>query len=141
MSEAEAVVESSDESSEDEAIESESEIEESKSDEEETKEETQSEEVADEAETETSGEESPAVEEPAGASSSTHGFIAAGGSNSPSGPQNVVDKFAFASSGNAVDHGDITVARYYAVGAFSATYGYVCGGEIVGAVDQDVIDK
>ena len=85
------------------------------------------------------GDTTRTVEEPAGASSTTHGFIAGGGSSGGS-VQNVVDKFAFASSGNARDHGDITVARFYAVGAFSETHGYVAGGEN-SSTDQDVIDK
>ena len=85
------------------------------------------------------GDTTRTVEEPAGASSTTHGFIAGGGSSGGS-VQNVVDKFAFASSGNATDHGDITVARFYAVGAFSETHGYVAGGEN-SSTDQDVIDK
>ena len=90
------------------------------------------------------GDTTRTVEEPAGASSSTHGFIAGGGTTGGT-VQNVVDKFAFASSGNASDHGDITVGRFYAVGAFSATYGYVCGGAGTNpdpaTAEQDVIDK
>ena len=79
------------------------------------------------------------IEEPAGASSSTHGFVAGGGTLGGTG-QDVVDKFAFASSGNATDHGDITEARFYLVGAFSETHGYTAGGEI-SSTEQDIIDK
>ena len=56
-----------------------------------------------------------------------------------SGGSNVIDKFSFASDGNAADVGDITVGRYGASGSSSATHGYSCGG--VGGGYRDIIDK
>ena len=54
----------------------------------------------------------------AGSSHTTHGYSSGGQKNS--GPanaaNNVIDKFAFASSGNAVDHGDLVQQSYYASG-------------------------
>ena len=56
-----------------------------------------------------------------------------------SGYSNVIDKFAFASDGNASDVGDLTVARYGSSGQSSSDYGYTSGGST--GSNSNVIDK
>ena len=61
---------------------------------------------------------------PAGASSTTHGYCAAG----YGGGNNVIDRFSFAAGSNAVDVGDTFAGSYIVGGTYSATYGYIhCG--------------
>ena len=61
---------------------------------------------------------------PAGASSTTHGYCAAG----YGGGNNVIDRFSFAAGSNAVDVGDTFAGSYIVGGTYSATYGYLhCG--------------
>ncbi len=52
---------------------------------------------------------------------------------------NTIDKFSFSSNGNAIDHSDITGARWYCSNSSSETHGYTTGG-YNGAV-VNVIDK
>ena len=63
------------------------------------------------------------------ASSTTHGYIAGGyiGGGAP-GNQNVINRFAFASDGNATDWGDMTQGKRHLAGSSSTTHGYVAGG-------------
>jgi len=48
------------------------------------------------------------------------------GNNAPS--NNVIDKFSFASDGNATDVGDMAYLKYLQTGQSSATHGYISGG-------------
>ena len=61
--------------------------------------------------------------------SSTHGYRQ-GATNPSLTPirSNIIDKFAFASTGNATDVGDLTVGRSGAVGSQNETHGYTAGG-------------
>ena len=52
---------------------------------------------------------------PAGQSSETHGY-SSGGNLFVQSLQNIVDRFSFASDGNATDVGDLTMARAFAAG-------------------------
>jgi len=67
-----------------------------------------------------------------GGISETSGYTSGGYAPAQS---NVIDKFPFASSANATDVGDLTVARYGAVGQSSSVSGYSSGGF------TNVIDK
>ena len=60
-----------------------------------------------------------------GQSSTTHGYNAGG---TAGGYQNIIDKFAFASDGDASDVGDTTGSKNTVTGQSSETYGYVSGG-------------
>ena len=53
---------------------------------------------------------------------------------------NVIDSFSFASDGNAIDHGDLTVARSNEAGQSSTTHGFTSGGH-TGSAYSNVIDK
>jgi len=72
--------------------------------------------------------------------SSTHGYRQ-GATNPSLTPirENTIDKFAFASTGNATDVGDLTVGRSGAVGSQNTTHGYTAGGFAGSRVDT--IDK
>jgi hypothetical protein len=79
----------------------------------------------------------------AGQSSATHGYTS-GGATGPGDPNrnNTIDKFPFASNGNATDVGDLSVTRNANAGQSSTTHGYTAGGyqpAPVGA--SNVIDK
>ena len=67
----------------------------------------------------------------AGSSSFTHGY-ASGGDIQPTMSTNsginVIEKFAFASSGNGSDVGDLTTVKTSVSGVMSITHGYVRGG-------------
>jgi len=79
---------------------------------------------------------------PGGCQTGSEGY-ACGGSyydGSTSVVQSEIAKFAFASSSNAADNGDLTVARSYGCGTSSTEYGYVAGG-YNGSTYGDVIDK
>ena len=77
---------------------------------------------------------------PAGQSSNASGY-SSGGQNPAQSPNtlNAIDKFPFASDGNATDVGDLTVARYSQAGQSSSASGYTSGG--YGPAQSDVIDK
>ena len=51
---------------------------------------------------------------------------------------NIIQKFAFASDGNATDVGDLTVARYSSAGQSSTASGYSSGGR---NPTSNIIDK
>jgi len=81
---------------------------------------------------------------PAGQSSSDNGYTSGGFSNPPLLYYNTIDKFPFASDGNATDVGDITVARMQPAGQSSTSNGYSSGGLNPGAPTpgvQNIIDK
>lgn len=65
----------------------------------------------------------------AGASSTDHGYQA-GGFHwiPPSGRYNIIDKYAFASDGNASDVGDLTGTDHNNSGGSSSTHGFRLGG-------------
>ena len=58
------------------------------------------------------------------------GFHSGGYSTAAPDYKNVIDKFSLTSSGNATDHGDLTVPRLMAGGSSSATHGYIGGGVV-----------
>ena len=51
----------------------------------------------------------------------------------------MIEKFAFASDGNATDVADLTGGRDYVTGQSSTTHGYTCGGT-TGSL-SNIIDK
>jgi len=66
-----------------------------------------------------------------GNSSSVNGYTPGGNKPSPTSPDltlNTIDKFPFASDGNATDVGDLTVGRANTTGQSSTESGYVSGG-------------
>ena len=74
----------------------------------------------------------------AGQSSSTHGYTSGGLASLPTAAySNIIDKFPFASDGDATDVGDLTVARWQLAGQSSTTHGYSAGG----LPSNTVIDK
>jgi hypothetical protein len=79
----------------------------------------------------------------AGQSSTVSGYISGGYRNAvpapSSAPQNIIDKFPFASDANATDVGDLTVSRRLAAGQSSDVSGYTSGG--LGSTNSNVIDK
>ena len=52
----------------------------------------------------------------AGQSSTESGYTSGGQSPVPSGAQNTIDKFPFASDANATDVGDMTLGRFWLTG-------------------------
>ena len=84
-----------------------------------------------------------------GQSSKEFGYSSGGNSNpSPSVPRNNIDKFPFASDGNATDVGDLSASRSGPAGQSSLTHGYTSGGfdsrlELVPApaIRYNTIDK
>jgi len=79
----------------------------------------------------------------AGQSSIAQGFgYHSGGRTPPGASQNVIQKFPFASDGNATDVGDLTAARHIMTGQSSPDNGYVSAGiEGTPSTRSDVIDK
>jgi len=77
---------------------------------------------------------------PSACSSSTRGIFSGG--NTPAvpapGASNVIDYVTIASTGNAVDFGDLTVSRWYNASTSSPTRGVIAGGATPGA--SNVID-
>ena len=65
-----------------------------------------------------------------GQMSATYGYRAGGDTNGGATMQNVIDKFAFSSTANSTDVGDLVVATFDTSGANSETYGYKLGGGI-----------
>jgi hypothetical protein len=64
--------------------------------------------------------------------------VTGGGAQSGDVASNVIDYITIATTGNATDFGDLTVARYFLGGASNATRGVFAGGS-TGSV-QNVID-
>ena len=73
------------------------------------------------------------------AASTTHGYFTGGQIVPPAAYTNVIEKFPFASDGNASDVGDLTVARAHHTKSSSDTSGYSAGG--MTPPYSDVIDK
>jgi hypothetical protein len=69
---------------------------------------------------------------------SNYGYTSGGNAPQLSEPNNVIDKFPFASDANATDVGDLTLARADLAGQSSATHGYASGGSYPA---KSVIDK
>ena len=85
---------------------------------------------------------------PAGQSSNTHGYTSGGLRGSPpfSPPYNssVIDKFSFATDGNATNVGNLTKNTYYCTGVSSAYHGYTAGGRSTpppSPFTNDIIEK
>jgi hypothetical protein len=80
-----------------------------------------------------------------GQSSTVSGYTSGGSSPTiPGFATNVIDKFPFASDGNATDVGDLSVARYGSAGSQSSTAsGYTSGGTdpTISPTRSNVIDK
>ena len=74
-----------------------------------------------------------------GNSSLTHGYVAGSHQGGASGYTNVIDKFTFASDGNATDVGDLTQSKLGMAGAGSLTFGYWAGGST--GSPSNVIEK
>jgi len=72
--------------------------------------------------TETSGYNS------GGQQSETYGYRSGGRVASPNVSSNVIDKWSFATDGNATDVGDLTVGRRVKSDSSSTTYGYTAAG-------------
>lgn len=66
--------------------------------------------------------------------------MVAGYTSGGSPTSNVIDTFPFSNNANAVDVGDLTVARDYLAGTSSNTHGYSAGGYLVPTI-QNVIDR
>ena len=80
------------------------------------------------------------------ASSETHGYSMGGNMGPPSAPAststNIIDRYAFASDGNATDVANLTQARFRPSSSSSKTYGYMAGGVLdSGAPKYNIIDK
>jgi hypothetical protein len=77
----------------------------------------------------------------AGQSSSVSGYTACGKNPSlpPTSGLNTIDKFPFASDGNATDVGDLSLGRYYAAGQSSTVSGYTSSGYT--GLPTNTIDK
>ena len=67
------------------------------------------------------------------------GLFGGGYVTSP-GVVNVIDYVEIATTGNAIDFGDLTVARYAIGGCSSQTRGLFGGGDLTGPSNQNVID-
>ena len=65
-----------------------------------------------------------------GSSSSTHGYRHGGGEGGNSTETNVIDRWSFATDGNATDVGDLTSNKGNCGGASSTTHGYSLGGDV-----------
>ena len=72
----------------------------------------------------------------AGSSSSTHGYRHGGGEGGASTETNVIDRFAFASDGDATDVGNLTTNRGNVGGSSSTTHGYCLGGTALNDIDK-----
>ena len=84
----------------------------------------------------------------AASSSPTAGYASGGMFHGPQplyGDTDMVQKFAFSSSGTASDVANLTQSRTMVVGTNSLTYGYACGGTLLANHNEDspfyVIDK
>ena len=80
---------------------------------------------------------------PAGQSSADNGYCSGGIDQiaAPAVEVNIIDKFPFASDGNATDVGDLTVARKEVAGQSSITNGYSSGGHSASGGGLNTIDK
>lgn len=74
----------------------------------------------------------------AGASSSTHAYIA-GGRTPPPGHTDTIEKVPFASDGNATDVGNLANPVYDTTGNSSSTHGYVNGGAAIPGEQVNII--
>ena len=75
---------------------------------------------------------------------SNYGYNAGGAQQNPEHGNcvNTIDRFAFASTANAVDVGDLTVAQFNTVGNSSASYSFSSGGYSTGGYNyQNKIEK
>ena len=72
-------------------------------------------------------------------SSVDYGWCSGGRSGAGSTTSNTIQKFPFASSANATDIANLTLARHYGVGTGSHTYGYTTAGK--DSTNFNVIDK
>ena len=70
----------------------------------------------------------------------SYGYTSGGWPNPPA--TDVIDKFSFTTDGNAVDVGNLTLARTDGCGLTSVSYGWTCGGRGTGWPTQNnIIDK
>ena len=77
----------------------------------------------------------------AGATDGLYGYMMGGRNASDSGDYNTIDRWAYASGGDSVDVGNITVTRATQAGASSLTYGYMVGGYRSYIGGGNIIDK
>ena len=74
--------------------------------------------------------------------STTHGYCAGGyESGAPNSQWDIIDKWAFASDGNATDVGNLTAGNEGLGGCSSQTYGYTSGGRVGGPPAVTTIQK
>lgn len=85
------------------------------------------------------GDLTATVKGAAGASSTTHGYVAGGYSWDIGARTNAIEKFSFSVDGNATDVGDLTQARRDGGGVMSQTHGYAVTGNA--PPNSNVIDK
>jgi len=79
---------------------------------------------------------------PGGSNSTTYGYVHGGFYIPPSETYiDVIQKYAFASDGNATDVGNLTQIIHACGGSSSTTYGYRYGGQQTGSARKNVIDK
>ena len=70
----------------------------------------------------------------------SYGYTSGGWPNPPA--TDVIDKFSFTTDGNAVDVGNLTLARTDGCGLTSVSYGWTCGGRGTGwSTQNNIIDK
>ena len=65
----------------------------------------------------------------AGQESATHGYSSGGQDNPGTTRYNIIDKYAFATDGNATDVGDIGLSVSYGAGFSSDAHGFQNGGQ------------
>ena len=85
------------------------------------------------------GDLATAVYNASGQSSSVNGYTSAGTTAPPTNtPTAAIQKFSFASEGNATSIGNLTVSRRTVVGQSSKTHGYASGGNspIINTIDK-----
>ena len=80
--------------------------------------------------------------QPTGQSSSENGYMSGGeGPPAVGGVVNIIQKFPFASDGNASDIGDLTLSNQNASGQSSTVSGYTSGGRDASEVQNNIIQK
>ena len=85
------------------------------------------------------GDVTVAREEASGQQSTSNGYTSGGGKGTPGSTYpsvDVIDKFSFASDGNATDVGNLTSNRRGTSGQSSLSNGYACGGTTTGSAES-----
>jgi hypothetical protein len=77
----------------------------------------------------------------AGSSSTTYGYRHGGATHPPFTYKNVIDKWPYASAGNASDVGDLVQGASACVGATSTSDGWSTGGDVDGSNQENEVTK